>query len=96
MSWRTQGEFCLRHSERLTAKELGLLVDRRTWRGPLTVHLFNRRIAMAKPEERDFDGIRFCGAARRRESWLPKFAQDDKCKFLPDNGHAVPANQERP
>jgi hypothetical protein len=36
MSWRTQGEFCLRHSERLTAKELGFLVGLRTWRGPLT------------------------------------------------------------
>lgn len=36
MSWRTQREFCLRHSERLTAKELRFLGGLRTWRGPLT------------------------------------------------------------
>jgi hypothetical protein len=36
MSWRAQREFCLRHSERLSAKELGFLDSLRTWRGPLT------------------------------------------------------------
>jgi hypothetical protein len=36
MSWPAQREFCLCHSERLTAKELGFLDSLRTWRGPLT------------------------------------------------------------
>jgi hypothetical protein len=36
MSWRTQREFCPRHSERLTTKELGFLDGLRTWRVPLT------------------------------------------------------------
>jgi hypothetical protein len=34
--WRAQREFCLRHSERLTAKELGFLLNIGSWRGPLT------------------------------------------------------------
>jgi hypothetical protein len=34
--WRAQREFCLRHSEWLSAKELGFLDSLRTWRGPLT------------------------------------------------------------
>jgi hypothetical protein len=35
-SWRAQREFCLRHRERLSAKELGFLNSLRTWCGPLT------------------------------------------------------------
>jgi hypothetical protein len=35
-AWRIQREFCLRHSKRLTAKELGFLINIGTWCGPLT------------------------------------------------------------
>jgi hypothetical protein len=34
--WWPQREFCLRHSPRLTAKELGFLLNIGSWRGPLT------------------------------------------------------------
>jgi hypothetical protein len=36
VSWRAQREFCLRHRERLTAKERGFLISIGNWRGPLT------------------------------------------------------------
>src|SRR5262245_43100425 len=36
VNWRHQRDFCLRHTDRLTAKELRFLINIGTWRGPLT------------------------------------------------------------
>jgi hypothetical protein len=36
VSWWAQRDFCLRHRDRLTGKELGFLINIETWRGPLT------------------------------------------------------------